>query len=132
LDEQPLAEYRIAFEAREGYLYASVTGANTVETIRRYSADVRAACVRSSRTRALVVVNLSGPGLGMLDVYKAVAESSDATVGMDLRAAYVDLNPEHGAENMHLAESVAATRGIPVRTFRDIAAAEAWLLATGD
>ena len=128
MDEQPLAQYRIAFEVRAGYLYASVTGANAVETIRRYGADVRAACMRSGLTRVLLVVNLSGPGLGMLEVYKAVAESSDATVGMDLRAAYVDLNPDHGAENMHLAESVAATRGIPVRTFRDVALAEAWLL----
>lgn len=121
--------YRIFYEARDDYLYAHVTGPNTVETIRRYSADVRAACRLHASERVLVVVNLSGPGLAMLDVYKAVAESSDATVGLTLRAAYVDLNPEHGDENMLLAENVAATRGIPVRTFRDIATAEAWLLA---
>jgi hypothetical protein len=30
---------------------------------------------------------------------------------------------------MHMAENVAMTRGIPIRTFRDVAAAQAWLLA---
>ena len=128
-DEDGLHEYRIVFENRDGYLFASVTGPNVVETIRRYSAEVRAACRQFASKRVLVAVNLSGPGLGMLEVYKAVAESSDATVGMDLRAAYVDLNPEHGIDNMHLAEDIAATRGIAVRTFRDVATAEAWLLS---
>jgi len=47
-----------------------------------------------------------------------------------MRCAYVDPNPEHSAETMHLAEAVAATRGILVRTFRNVAEAESWLLGS--
>jgi hypothetical protein len=108
-------QYAITIENRERYLYASVVGPNTVETIGRYSADVREACLRAGQ---------------MLEVYKAIAASSDRAAGLGMRAAYVDLNPEHGAENMHLAEGIAGTRGIPVRTFRDIGTAEAWLLSS--
>jgi hypothetical protein len=48
---------------------------------------------------------------------------------MGMRVAYVDANPERTTGNMHLAEDVAATRGIDVRTFRSIDEAEKWLLA---
>lgn len=124
-------QYEILIEDRTRYLYAKVTGPNAPETILRYSADIRAACMRLRQMKVLVVVNLHGPGLSMLEVYKAVAAGSDESAGFGMRAAYVDLNPHRGVENMHLAEDVAATRGISVRTFRDVAAAEAWLLATG-
>jgi hypothetical protein len=122
-------EYRIAIELRAAYLYAEVSGPNTVETIARYAADVGEAARRLQQLRVLVVVNLHGPGISMLDVYKAVSAGADAAASLGMRVAYVDANPEHGIENMHLAEDVAATRGIPVRTFRDVAAAEAWLLS---
>lgn len=127
-----MGEYRIVTEVRTGYLFAHVTGPNTVSTIVRYGADIRQACVRHGTSRVLLVVDLHGPRLSMLEVYKAVAEGADDAAGMDLRSAYVDLNPDSSTANQQIAESVAATRGIPVRTFRDIAAAEAWLLSDFD
>ena len=120
--------YSISIEQRPRYLYVTVTGDNSVETIARYMADVRAACVRLGIPNVLVVGNLEGPGVSMLDLYKVVAAASDDTAGITLRAAYVELNPLRNDDNMRMAENVARTRGIPVRTFRDLAAAEAWLL----
>ena len=76
----------------------------------------------------LIIVDLHGPGMSMLDVYKALAAGFDMAAGSGIRVAYVDLR-EHSVANMLLAENVAMTRGLPMRTFRDIAAAEAWLLA---
>jgi hypothetical protein len=125
--EGRMNDYAFAVEERSDYLYATVTGPNTPETIVRYSADVRDACLRLGLMRVLVVVDLHGPGLSMLEIYKAVAESSDQAAGIGLRAAYVFLNLEFGAENVHLAEAVAATRGIRARTFRNVAQAESWL-----
>jgi hypothetical protein len=124
--------YRIGIVPRPAYLFVTVDGENTVETIRRYSKDVREACVTHRRTRVLIVVNLQGPKLSMLDVYKAVETGSDEAAGIGLRVAYVDLRPAPSTENMQIAEDVAATRGIPVRTFTDLDAAEAWLLGDGD
>jgi len=119
--------YRIAIEPREDYLYAEVNGTNTVETIRRYSADIRNACIGSGVFKVLVVVRLNGAPLSMLDVYKAVAEASDESAGLGIRAAYVEPNPDRSQVNLQIGESVARTRGIPLQTFRDVAAAEAWL-----
>ena len=120
--------YRIAIEPRDGYLHVDVRGTNTPETIRRYSADVRDACIASGVFKVLVVVHLHGAGLSMLDVYKAIAEASDAAAGLGIRAAYVEPNPERSQANLQIGETVARTRGIPVQTFRDVATAEAWLL----
>ena len=122
-------DYAIAFEQCTGFLRATVTGPNTVETIQRYSREVREACVRFARFNVLVVVDLHGPRLSMLEVYKAIAAGSDASIGLGLRVAYVDLAPTTSMENMQIAESVATTRGIPVRTFTEVAEAEKWLLA---
>jgi hypothetical protein len=120
--------YSISIEQRPRYLYVTVSGDNTVETIARYMADIRAACVRLRASNVLVVGNLSGPGVSMLDLYKVVAAASDDTAGIGLRAAYVELNPSRSDDNMRMAENVARTRGIPVRAFRDVGTAEAWLL----
>jgi len=120
--------YSISIEQRQRYLYVTVTGDNTAETIARYIADVRAASLRTRVSKVLVVGNLRGPGISMLDLYKVAVSGSDDTAGIGLRAAYVELNPERSDENMRMAESVAHTRGIAVRTFRDVQKAEAWLL----
>ena len=122
-------QYRIAIEQRPSYLYATVGGANTPETILRYMTEIREACLRLRVLNVLVVANLHGPGVSMLDLYKVMALGSDEAIGSGLRVAYVELNPERSDANMFMAENVAMTRGIPVRTFREVAAAEAWLLS---
>jgi hypothetical protein len=119
--------YQIEFAQHSGYLRVAVRGPNTAETIGRYLADTHAACQRLAQKRVLMIVDLHGPGMSMLDVYKAVAAGFDAAAGSGIRAAYVDLR-EHSVANMLLAENVAMTRGLPLRTFRDITAAENWLL----
>jgi hypothetical protein len=121
-------QYQISIEQRPRYLYVTVKGENTAQTIRRYLADIAQACARLEQKNVLLVVSLHGPGMSMLDVYKALASGFDEAAGAGIRAAYVDLL-EHSVANMLLAENVAMTRGFPVRTFKDIATAEAWLLA---
>ena len=120
-------QYQISIEQRPRYLYVAVKGENTAETIRRYLVDIAQACARLGQKNVLLVVSLHGPGMSMLDVYKALATGFDEAAATGIRAAYVDLL-EHSVANMLLAENVAMTRGFPVRTFKDIATAEAWLL----
>jgi hypothetical protein len=120
--------YRISIEQRPKYLYVTVTGDNSAQTIARYIADIRAACLSLRVNRVLAVVHLDGPAVSMLDLYKVVAASSDEAAGAGIRAAYVELNEVRSDANMQMAENVAHTRGIPVKTFRDVASAEAWLL----
>lgn len=122
-------EYKIDIEERAGHLFVNVWGRNTTESITRYSNDVREACMRLGQTRILIVVNLIGENLSLLDVYRSVSAGSELARDMGMRVAYVDANPERTTDNMNLAEDVAATRGIDVRTFRSVAEAEKWLLA---
>ena len=125
-------EYRIQFESRPVYLLATVYGDNTVESVSRYTKDIREECIRLEQTRVLVVVNLEGENLTMLDVYKAVAQGSEEAKDIGMRVAYVDQNPAHAVDTMILAEEVAGARGIPVRTFRNVPDAEGWLLSASD
>lgn len=122
-------DYSITIDDRPGHLFVNVCGRNTIESIARYSSDVREACMRLRKTRVLIVVNLVGENLSMLDVYRSVSAGSELARDMGMRVAYVDANPQRTTDNMILAEDVAATRGIEVRTFRCVAEAEAWLLA---
>jgi hypothetical protein len=121
-------DYRITIDERPGHLFVNVWGRNTTENIARYSNDVREACIRLRQTRVLIIVNLVGESLSMLDVYRTVSAGSDLARDMGMRVAYVDANPERTIDNMILAEDVAATRGIDVRTFRNVADAQTWLL----
>jgi hypothetical protein len=119
--------YRISIEQRPRYLFVTVHGENNGETIARYLADIQQACLQLHCKNVLLVVQLQGPGMSMLDVYKAVSAGFDQAAGSGIRAAYVDLL-DHSVANMLLAENVAMTRGLPLRTFKDVATAEAWLL----
>ena len=123
-----MAVYQLSIERHPTYLHVSVAGDNTPATVLRYMAQVRDECLRVKVFNVLIVVNLDGPGISMLEVYKVIAAAVDSAVGLGIHVAYVDLNPLHSEANMLLAENVAMTRGIPVRTFRDVAQARAWLL----
>ena len=123
-----MVPYQLSIERYPTYLHASVRGDNTPETVLRYMREVRAECLRVNVFNLLIVANLDGPGISMLEVYKVIAASVDSAVGLGIHVAYVDLNPLHSEANMLLGENVAMTRGIPVRTFRDVEQARKWLL----
>jgi hypothetical protein len=113
---------------RPEYLHVVVTGDNTPETLQTYTTEVPQACMKFRKLRVLVVVRLTGPELSMMDVYKGVSTGSDGAVGLGMRIAYLDENPDHSMDNMLLAEDVGRSRGIAVKTFRDEQNAERWLL----
>jgi hypothetical protein len=46
--------------------------------------------------------------------------------------AYVDINPEHNAKAMQFAEDVAVNRGVSVKVFLTIPAAEQWMASQMD
>jgi len=119
----------ITFTDHPDYLHVLVRGDNTLVTLRQYTAEIPKACLRLKKLRVLVVVELTGPELSMLDVYKGVSKGSDDAVGLGMKVAYVDENPAHSIDNMMLAENIGLSRGISVRTFRDSTSAEGWLLS---
>jgi hypothetical protein len=119
----------IDVEAKSDHLRIVVTGDNTPDTLRHYTAEVPRLCAEHQQSRVLVIVRLDGPEMPMLDVYKGVSTSSDQTAGSNMRIAWVDENPTRSIDTMRLAENIAHSRGIAVRTFRDEPSATQWLIS---
>lgn len=123
---------RIDFTEHAEYLHVIVSGDNTLETMQTYTKEIPEACLRFKKTRVLVVVELTGPELSMLNVYQGVRDGSDNSAGLGIKVAYVDENLSHSIDNMLLAEDVARGRGIACRTFRDWVSGKSWLLSNKD
>ena len=119
----------IEIKDRSTFLQVIVTGDNTLETLRRYTTEIPQACIKYRKLRVLVIMQLNGPDLSMLDVYQGVAAGSDNVANVGMRVAYVDENLAHSTDSMLLAENVAHARGVTVRTFRNVPDAEQWLIS---
>lgn len=124
--------YRFTVEPKPGYLHVSVTGANTVENVRRSLRSAVSACTQHACSRLLFEEHLKGPSLGTVPVFEIVSEGSRMAGAVVSQIAYVDTNPEHDASLMSFAETVALNRGVRMRLFATVVEAEAWLAATSE
>jgi hypothetical protein len=120
--------YRLTIAQEDGYLHATVTGANTMENVTGYLRDVQQACSAHGCFRLLIEERLEGPRLSTIDVYQ-IASSSEGVRQFFRQLAYVDVNGE--GDLMKFAETVAVNRGLPVRMFATVAEARDWLMRTG-
>lgn len=118
-------DYELTFEDRGSFLYVRVRGSNSPNAVAGYLADVVEECKRRDCRHVLIDERLEGPRLGVNEVFDVAAEGAMKAVGVLDALAYVD--PKMGSM-ADFAESVALNRGMPVRTFASIDAAEAWLL----
>jgi hypothetical protein len=123
--------YQLTLEARPGYLHARVTGERTPENALRFLQEVYAACVKGGSTAALMEMAFSGPSLPAASIYNVI--SARAPEGAKLRKiAYVQPVVDADEPDMaRFAETVARNRGVNVRLFANVAAAERWLSEAG-
>ena len=119
--------FSLNFEPRSTYLYFSVTGENSVDTVSRYLAQVHDWCLQHDCPNVLIVENLSGPSLRTSNIFELVSQRSTQAARVVGRMAYVDINPAHDPKAMKFAEDVAVNRGVTVRIFASVQEAEAWL-----
>ena len=123
--------YTLNIEERAEYLYVTVTGENSLDTVNTYLTEVREECIKRKRFNLLIVENLSGPSLNAFSIYNLIASRSEQAAHIVHRLAYVDINPEHSARDMEFAEDVAVNRGISVKVCPTIHAAEEWIERDG-
>jgi len=117
--------YHLIIEDRRAYLYARVTGERTPANAMRFLEEAYAACVKGGHSALLLEMALSGPSLPVANVYDVI--SRRAPEGLRLRMiAYVQTSIDD-REMPQFAENVARNRGVNVRLFPDVAAAERWL-----
>lgn len=119
--------YVLVTTQQPGYLHCSVSGRNSAAAVRGYLAEIHAACVARNCSAVLIEENLSGPSLDIGAIFGIASAGSAATAPAIRAIAYVDTNPEHSPAKMKFAETVAMTRGINIRMFASIAAAQLWL-----
>lgn len=122
--------YQLTVEERPAYLYAKAAGERTPANALRFLQEAYAACVKSGRSALLLDMQLSGPTLNTTSVYQVISQR--VADGRNLRKiAYVDGST--GESDMpYFAETVAVNRGVNVRLFPSLAAAEKWLLSAND
>jgi hypothetical protein len=122
--------YEFTVEEHPTYVHARVNGDRSPANALRFLEEAYAACVKSGRSDLLLEMNLSGGSLTTTNVYNVISQR--VPDGRNLRKiAYVDTSPDDVAM-AHFAETVALNRGVNVRLFQNIAAAEEWLLDEGD
>lgn len=124
--------YRIDMKQTAHDCHATVTGDNTVETVGRYLDELAGICARNGCARLLIEENLHGPSFSMTDVYAVVVEAARKVPPTLRKIAFVDVNPEHRADNMEFAETVAVNRFVNVRRFAAIDEAVRWLHGNGE
>jgi hypothetical protein len=117
--------YQLTFEAKPGYLHATVTGENTMENVKRYVQEIRRECAARGCAYVLVEERLEGPRFGVTKVYEIMSQGSARARGVFKAIAYVDVNTD--GRLVGFAENVATNRGVPIRIFLTVAEAEEWL-----
>jgi len=117
--------YQLTIEERPTYVYARVDGDLTPENALRFLEEAYAACLRSGRPDVLLDMQLRGPNLATTSVYEVISQR--AADGTKLgKSAYVPYEADDRSM-AYFAETVAVNRGVNVRLFESVAAAERWL-----
>jgi hypothetical protein len=116
--------FELSISDRGEYLFFTVTGENSVETVFNYMKEVMAACEKHDCYRILIHENLSGPRLEAMAVFNVASEGAMQLLGRLEAVAYVD---EAMGAMADFAESVAVNRGMPIAFFSTIEDAERWI-----
>ncbi|HEY7238680.1 MAG TPA: hypothetical protein VH600_05890 [Burkholderiales bacterium] len=117
--------YQLTIEERPTYVYARVDGDLTPANALRFLQEAHAACVKCGRSDVLLDMQLHGPNLNTTSVYDVISQRA-ADGGKLRKIAYVPLQQDDRSM-AHFAETVAINRGVNVRLFESVAAAERWL-----
>lgn len=120
--------YKIEIKAEEGYIYAHVTGKESLENSWAYWREIAAACVMQGCKKVLVEDYLEGD-ISTVEVHTFAKEFLDRTgIPPGTKIASVSLPEKFPVQNF--AETVVLNwNGVDVKVFTDIDQAKQWLLS---
>jgi hypothetical protein len=118
-------DYELKIEQKPGYLHGIVTGQNSREAVAEYLQRGILECNARDCFCVLIESRLQGPRLPLWDIFEIAAVHSQIDIGFFEAIAYVDVAAP--AELLAFIENVTSNRGLPLRAFSSVAAAERWL-----
>ena len=125
--DSPQKPYHITFEHRDGYLHVYVSGEEDSQEISlAYWMEIATYCQEHDVSRILVEEDFKTDNT-MLDTYEFISQGA-ASDFAKIKIAFMDRHPEQTPTNL-FGETVAKNRGIFVKIFTDLQAAEKWLLS---
>lgn len=123
--EETHPDFAIRFEQRSGYLYVFVSGArDSLDISTRFWERIYAQAVDSENNRLLVEEDFPNQ-LSTVELFE-IAKRTTAMFGYKCKIAHVDQRGSDMELN-RFAETVAANRGLHMRVFGVVEAAEEWL-----
>ena len=123
--------YILHIENKDSYLHVTVEGNNSIDTVKRYFAEVYHACREHGVNLVLIEENLQGPNIEIYDIFDVVTQFIDKAQSLGLRLAYVDKNEHHDKRGVKFAQNLAQVNKVDVRLFFNTAEAREWLLKKG-
>lgn len=122
--------YELTIVQKPGYLHGTVTGQNSRENVAAYLRQGLQECLERGSTHILIEARLQGARLPLWDIFEIAAEHSKLDMGIFRSIAYVDTRAP--AALLTFIQHVTGNRGLPLRVFNSVAAAEQWLAARID
>jgi hypothetical protein len=120
--------YKININPESGYIYAHVTGKESLENSWAYWREIAAACAEHGFSKVLVEDYLEGE-ISTLDVHTFGKEFTKKT-GIPLGTKIASVSLPKKLPEQQFAETVAVNwAGVNVKVFTDINEAKKWLLA---
>jgi hypothetical protein len=124
-------DYAFALESKAGFLHVR-SAANTADNVRRYLRQTCAAVAHTGIRSVLIEEDLQGPPIEAVEVHQITSQASVQTSPIIQKIAYVDLHVNRSPSNIELGVAVARDRGVNVRAFDTVTAAEDWLRSQDD
>lgn len=117
--------YQLTIIQKAGYLHGIATGRNSREAVTEYLMRGLQECIDRGFSRVLIEACLQGPRLPLWEIFGIAAKHSQFDVGRFDAIAYVDTAAPAGL--LTFIQNVTRNRGLPLRVFDSVAAAEQWL-----
>ena len=120
--------YKINIRAEDGYIYAHVTGKESLENSWAYWREIAAACAEHGFKKVLVEDYLEGE-ISTIEVHTFAKEFTKRT-GIPLGAKIASVSVPEKLPSQGFAETVATNwAGVNVKVFIDTNEAKQWLFA---
>lgn len=122
---ETMKEYRLKIEDRKSYLYAYVSGKDSMEVSLAYWKEIFDTCKRLNYHNVLVEEDLQGSPV-TVDYFEFGIFLSNIVKDFRLKIAFIDRHTSHAPDNL-FSETVAKNRGVHVKVCKNIEIAEGWL-----